>query len=111
MDKIWDSSHVEIRRMGYEDIPFVCKADNDESERNVEYLNNQLANQENNECSALLALYDGDVAGYVFLYYKCRWGSMANCGIPAVVDWKTPQEGYRHHADGCCGRCREEARG
>lgn len=86
MDKIWDSSHVEIRRMGYEDIPFVCKADNDESERNVEYLNNQLANQENNECSALLALYDGDVAGYVFLYYKCRWGSMANCGIPAVVD-------------------------
>lgn len=25
------------------------------------------------ECNALIALCDGEIAGHVFLYYKCRW--------------------------------------
>lgn len=77
---------ISVRRMGYEDIPFICKADSDESEENKAYLKNQLGNQEKQECSALLALYNGEIAGYVFLYYKCKWGGLANCDIPGVVD-------------------------
>lgn len=79
-------SDIQVRIMREEDIPFICKADNDESEGNVAYLENQLANQEKQECTVLIALYNGEVAGYVFLYYKCRWGGMANCNIPGIVD-------------------------
>lgn len=81
-----NGENVVIREMSYDDIPFICKADNDESEKNVAYLKNQLKNQDNHECSALIALYQGKAAGYVFLYYKCRWGGLANCNIPGVVD-------------------------
>ncbi len=68
------------------DIPFICKAGNDESEDNKQYLKNQLEHQKKKECSALLALYNGEIAGYVFLYYKCRWGGLANCGLPCIID-------------------------
>lgn len=49
-------------------------------------MKNQLENQREQQCSALLALYNGEIAGYVFLYYKCRWGGLANCGLPGVID-------------------------
>lgn len=81
-----NGKNVVICEMSYDDIPFICKADHDESEKNIAYLKNQLNNQDNQECSALIALYQGKVAGYVFLYYKCRWGGLANCKIPGVVD-------------------------
>lgn len=86
MEIFYHSSNVEIRKMYYDDIPLICKADHDESEGNIAYLTNQLTNQDKQECSALLALYNGKAAGYVFLYYKCRWGGLANCNIPGVVD-------------------------
>lgn len=88
MDILFHSSNVDIREMSYDDIPLICKADNDESDRNIAYLNNQLKNQDNHECSALIALYNGKVAGYVFLYYKCRWGGLAHqiLTFPSISD-------------------------
>ena len=74
METLFDSSNIVIRIMNYDDITPICKADNDESEENERYLTNQLANQDKQECSALLALYNGKIAGYLFLYYKCNWG-------------------------------------
>ena len=79
-------SNVQIRKMTYDDIPLICKADNDESESNIEYLKNNLDNQDNKKCSALLALYNNQIAGYVFLYYECKWGGLKNQGLPSVVD-------------------------
>lgn len=78
--------NIQIRIMTYDDIPFICEADHDESAGFVEYLRNNLDNQENKKCSALLALYGGEVAGYVFLYYECKWGGLKNQGLPSVVD-------------------------
>lgn len=86
MEILFHSTNIDIRIMHYNDIYSICKADNDESEENKAYLKNQLQNQEKQECRALLALYNGNVAGYVFLYYKCKWGGLANCGIPGIVD-------------------------
>ena len=94
MDILFHLPNIDIRKMNYNDIPLICKADNDESEGNIAYLKNQLLNQDKHECSALIALYGGNVAGYVFLYYKCRWGALANCGVPGVVDL-TVFEKYR----------------
>lgn len=86
MDTLFSSENIDVRIMDYDDIPLICKAGNDESEDNIIYLKNQLENQKKQECSALLALYNGEIAGYVFLYYKCRWGGLANCSLPCVVD-------------------------
>ncbi|MBO4390670.1 MAG: hypothetical protein J5825_07420 [Lachnospiraceae bacterium] len=55
-------SEIKIRKMTFEDIPFICKADHDESEAFVEYLNNNLNNQKDHKCSAFLALLDDQVA-------------------------------------------------
>lgn len=78
--------NIEVRRMTREDIPAICRADHDETESFVNYLNRQLDFQENNECAALLALCDNRVAGYVFLFYQCRWGALKNRGLPGVCD-------------------------
>ena len=86
MELLFHSPDVDIRAMNYDDIPLICKADGDESQEFIAYLSRQLANQEKQECSALLALYHGNVAGYVFLYYKCRWGALANRNLPCVAD-------------------------
>lgn len=86
MNILFSSENIDVRIMEYNDIVLICKADNDESESNIVYLKNQLENQRKQQCSALLALYNGEIAGYVFLYYKCRWGGLANCGLPGVID-------------------------
>ena len=86
MALLFHSSNIDVRTMNYEDIPLICVADDDESEGNITYLKRQLENQEKQECMALLALYTGSVAGYVFLYYQCRWGGLAGRGIPGVAD-------------------------
>ena len=77
---------IDIRIMNYDDIPLICRADGDGSQKNTGYLKRQLDNQKKSECTALLALYNGAVAGYVFLYHKCRWGGLAGQNIPGVVD-------------------------
>ena len=77
---------IEVRQMTRGDIPAICKADNDESESFVNYLNRQLDFQDNQECSALLALCDDQVAGYVFMYYQCRWGAWKDRGLPCICD-------------------------
>lgn len=86
MNNLFSSSSIEIRIMDFDDIALICKADNDESESNILYLRNQLENQIKQECSALLALCNGEIAGYVFVYYKCRWGGLANCDLPCIID-------------------------
>lgn len=86
MGILFNSANIVVRRMNYDDITLICKADNDESDENERYLKNQLTNQDKQECSALLALYNGEIAGYVFLYYKCKWGGLANCSLPGIVD-------------------------
>ena len=79
-------NEIEIRQMTREDIPAICQADNDETESFVVYLNRQLDFQDNGECAALLALCDGKAAGYVFLFYECRWGALKNQGLPGICD-------------------------
>lgn len=77
---------IDIRQMTREDIPAICKADHDESESFVDYLNRQIDFQDNEECLALLAVCDDQVAGYAFLFYQCRWGALKNQGLPCICD-------------------------
>ena len=79
-------SNLQIRKMAYDDIPLICKAEKDESEANVEYLKNHMENQDNKMCTVFIALYDNQIAGHVFLYNECRWGGLKNQGLPSVVD-------------------------
>ena len=78
--------NMQIRKMTLDDIPFICRAENDESESNVSYLKNHMDNQENNKCVAFIAFYDDQIAGHAFLYYDCKWGGLGNRGLPGVAD-------------------------
>lgn len=80
MDFLYHSSNTDVRIMHRDDIPIICKAGNDESKRNITYLENQLSNQDKQECRALIAFYNNEAAGHVFLYYKCRWDGLAIAG-------------------------------
>lgn len=86
MELLYLSSNISVRTMTYSDIPVICQSYDNPDENDITYIKRQLANQEKQECIALLALYNENAAGYVLLYYKCRWGGLANCGIPSVVD-------------------------
>lgn len=94
-----NSRTIHIRHMNYEDIPRLCELSGYVSGGDQEYLKRQLDNQENKECSALLAFFNEQIAGYVFLYYKCRWGALKNRGLPAVVDLVVFEE-YRRNGIG-----------
>lgn len=80
--------NLEIRKMSYADIDLICMADNDLSDAFKHYLRNQLENQKKNECDALIAFYNGEAAGHLFLYHHCRWGGCKNQNLPSVVDLK-----------------------
>ncbi len=80
--------------MNYDDILSICREDGDESQKAIDYLKRQLDNQKKGECTALLAMYNGTAAGYVFLYHKCRWGGLGGYNIPGVLDL-TVFEKYR----------------
>ena len=75
-----------VRKIKREDILGICRADNDESEENVHYLTGHVERQARGECTALLAVYEGEIAGYVFIYFNCRWGALKNQNIPGIVD-------------------------
>lgn len=83
---IVEKNQCFVRKMELEDIPFICKADNDESEENINYLIGHIERQNNGECTALLAIYEGEIAGYVFVYFNCRWGALKNQNLPGIVD-------------------------
>lgn len=88
------SDYLTIRSMQADDIPLICKADRDESQGNIEYLSRQLENQQSGDCLALVAFFDEEPAGYVFLYLQCKWGGLGKQGIPGIVDLRI-FEAYR----------------
>ena len=88
-----------IRPMRSEDVLNICRADSDESDGFKEYLQKHIERQGKGECAALVADYDGNIAGHVYVYFQCRWGGMKNQGLPAVVDLKVFRQ-YRGHGVG-----------
>jgi len=69
-----------------DEISALCEAEGDNSEDNIQYYQRHLKWQKEGECAFLIALLDGEIAGYVFLLYKDRWGSMAELRQPGLAD-------------------------
>lgn len=46
MGILFHSANIDVHIMNYDDIPFICRADGDESQHNISYLKRQLENQE-----------------------------------------------------------------
>lgn len=86
MKALYMAENLIIRQMSKMDISPVCKASGDTSEQAVEYLTEQMRQQKKGECIGLLAVCGGNIAGYVFLYYRCKWGGLGGKGIPGIVD-------------------------
>lgn len=86
MKALYISDGLIIRQMSEQDVMPVCRAAGNETAEEISYLNRQMTHQKNGECMALLAVYHSMIAGYVFLYYQCKWGGLGGQGIPGIVD-------------------------
>ena len=77
---------IVVRPIQDDEIIALCKAERNESEDNIKYYERYLNWQQEGECTFLIALLNGEIAGYVFVLYRDRWGSVANQGIPGLAD-------------------------
>lgn len=37
-------------------------------------------------CAGLVAVCQREIAGFVYIYYRCKWGGLGKQGYPGVVD-------------------------
>ncbi len=86
MQALYMKDHLIIRKMSEMDIMPICRAENNCTEEAATYLREQMENQRKGESEALLAVYQGNIAGYVFVYMRCPWGGFGGQGIPGIVD-------------------------
>lgn len=77
---------IIVRDMEETDCSAICKAEEDESEGSMRYYEKQFGHIREKMCAGLTAVCQGEIAGYVYLYYQCKWGGLGNRGIPGVVD-------------------------
>lgn len=77
---------ILIRDMEETDGADICRAEGDESEEGIRYYEKQFSHIREERCAGLVAVCRGETAGYVYLYYRCKWGGLGNQGYPGVVD-------------------------
>lgn len=77
---------IEVRPIRDDEIDALCEAEGDKSEENIQYYQCYLTWQKEGECTFLIALLDGKIAGYVFVLYQDRWGAMADARQPGLAD-------------------------
>lgn len=77
---------ILIRDMEEPDGLDICRAEGDISEGNIGYYNKQFGHIREKMCAGLVAVCRSEIAGYVYLYYRCKWGGLGNQGYPGVVD-------------------------
>ena len=79
-------NNIEVRPIWDDEIVALCEAEGDKSEENIKYYERYLNWQREGECTFLIALLNGEIAGYVFVLYQDRWGSMADARQPGLAD-------------------------
>lgn len=80
------TEEVLIRDMEETDSRELCRIAQDESEGTARYFAKQFGHIRNRMCTGLIAFHRGEAAGYVYLYYSCKWGGLGNQGYPGIVD-------------------------
>lgn len=83
---LYTKDKIAIRRMEAADLPALATAEDDFSDSSRAYFERQLRWQQNGESTALLALFEGQIAGYIFLFPTCRWGGLRDLGLPSMAD-------------------------
>lgn len=94
MKALYISENLIIREMNELDIVPVCRAEQNETQEAINYMRHQMRNQQDGKSNALLAIFQGNIAGYVFVYRQCPWGGLGGKGIPGIVDLQVFQS-YR----------------
>ena len=79
-------NQIEVRPIRDGEIDALCQTEGDTSEENFHYYQRYLTWQNEGECTFLIALLNGEIAGYVFVLYQDRWGSMADARQPGLAD-------------------------
>lgn len=80
-------SELVIRPMGEGDIPALCRAEGGETTENRECFERYLYwQQQLNDCVFLLAFFDGQLAGHLFVFYHDCPGGAESVDMPRLAD-------------------------
>ncbi len=69
-------------------------------EETAGYFEKQAGHIRSGMCTGLIAFCQGQMAGYVYLYYRCKWGGLGNRGYPGIVDLYVPERFRRRGIGG-----------
>ena len=96
----YSDDEIVIRNMQNEDAPIITQEEIAQGwEATVDKYEMRLQDQKEGKAIALVAEYQGKIAGYINVYPNSAWGAFANKGYPEVVDFGVLEK-YRRRGIG-----------
>ena len=96
----YKDNEILIRDMREGDAQIITDEENAQGwQANIEKYEMRLKHQREGKAIALVAEYQGQVAGYIHVYPDSEWGAFAHQGYPEIVDFGVLIK-YRRHGIG-----------
>lgn len=96
----YSDDEIVIRNMQEEDASIITQEEIAQGWQATIYkYETRLQDQKEGKAVALVAEYQGKVAGYINVYPNSAWGAFANKGYPEIVDFGVLEK-YRRHGIG-----------
>lgn len=96
----YSDDEIVIRNMQEEDAPIITQEEIAQGwHATIDKYETRLQDQKEGKAVALVAEYQGKIAGYINVYPNSSWGAFANKGYPEIVDFGVLEK-YRHRGIG-----------
>lgn len=101
MNKVYyEDGQIVIRSMQQSDIQMITDEENAQGwHSSPEKYEMRFQHQKEGKSKSLVAEYNGNVAGYLNVYFASEWGAFGNQGYPEIVDFGVLIK-YRKHGIG-----------
>ena len=95
-----EDNSIVIRTMQTGDAQIITEEENAQGwHADIEKYNMRLQHQSEGRAISLIAEYQGNIAGYINVYFNAEYGAFANKGYPEIVDFGVLIK-YRRHGIG-----------
>ena len=96
----FENAELIIRDLTAEDAPVITKEEIAQGwNATIDKYLNRLKDQSEGKCISLVAVYKGNIAGYVNVYPNSEWGAFGNQGYAEIIDFGVLEK-YRRHGIG-----------
>lgn len=96
----YNKNNLVIRNMEFSDAQIITDEEIAQGwHQDISKYLNRLEDQKNGRCISLVAVFDGQTAGYINIYPNNTWGAFGGKGLPEIVDFGVLEK-YRRHGIG-----------